>query len=181
MEHSERAQRAGDGVAAFHAYHRCDLVLLERLLHLVGSQGELKAVRITAQELMNDVDLLHGVANGFPALQAGRHEDGPELATETSFTQTRDIGVKLWLRPAKVETRERASHLGAILRRDVVVTVDEGYFRVKRPRPFLGRWPLGGCAGPRFGGTSRKSEAADDENRNEPVLAEHLTRNPHGD
>jgi hypothetical protein len=61
---------------------------------------------------MNELDLLQGGQQGFAIVGRGyRNVHRPELSTDTSGTQSRDIRMHFWLRHADIDLiKRRLSH-----------------------------------------------------------------------
>ena len=122
MQHGERAV---DGVSAFHADERGDPASAEGPFHLVGGEREPERAGVGADEVVDDVYLLHGDADRFLRAERGRDVDGPELAADSALPQPGDVGVKIGLVLLDVDFGYGAVHQLAVAPRQVVVAVDE--------------------------------------------------------
>ena len=63
-------------------------------------QRQLQRVRVTRDQLADQVDLLEGGRHRRVALELGRDEDRPELAADAALGQPRQVGVGELDRPA---------------------------------------------------------------------------------
>src|SRR6185312_13480952 len=82
--------------------------------------------RMMRDEAVNDIELFERPSKGFELGQVGRDPDGPELAADAAFAQTRDVGIEAVDVAAQID-RRRPDAPDALTERvgEVVVAVDE--------------------------------------------------------
>ena len=93
--------------------------------HLVGGEREPERAGVGADEVVDDVYLLHRDADRFLRAERGRDVDGPELAADSALPQPGDVGVELGLVLLDVDFGDGAVHELAVAPRQVVVSVDQ--------------------------------------------------------
>jgi hypothetical protein len=165
--HAQRAERAVDGVAAFHPGQRRDAAGLHDALDVVGGSRHLEGVGIPGDHPVHDVDLFQHRLDRRLTLERRGHVHRPELPADSSGPQAWNVGHRLRLRTADVDRRQvERRHVFADRPRVVVVAVDERRGAVDGSRSLEqvigGRLACGGDGGKgRHGyGRHRKNERA---------------------
>jgi hypothetical protein len=115
-------------VPALDPDQRGDLAPLVDADDVVGRQGQGERLGVAADQAVDEVDLLQGLADrGAGLARPLRRDEGrPELGADPALAQPRDVGVQRLLRPGDVQAAEEG--VGAVraqLVGQVVVAVDD--------------------------------------------------------